>query len=190
MILDKTLKRKYFLKDYEPEWPRKFGEIKVLLQTVFKEKALRIAHVGSTAVVGMRAKPVIDVLVVVDKIEDFSKEKEQLMLAGYVWGENYVAPDTLIFYKEENDGSKTANIHVCERGSPIERLYFALRVFFRAFPEKAKEYSDLKAVNFALYPDDYPAYREAKSAFLLRIMQEAYDWADSKGIKLDGSEES
>ncbi len=78
------------------------------------------------------------------------------------------------------DGSKTENIHICEIGSPKEKQFLVMRDFFRTFPEKAKEYADLKEKNFALNPDDYPAYREAKAPFLAKMEQEAYAWYESK----------
>ena len=181
MTLDKNLKRKYFFQDYDPVWVKKFNEIKVFLQQVFGNKALKIEHVGSTSIPGMKAKPIIDVLVVVEKMEDFAEQKEKMISAGYEWGENYIAPNTLLFFKMAEDGSKTENIHICETGAPNEKQFLVMRDFFRAFPEKAKEYSDLKEKNQALYPDDYPAYRKAKAPFLQKIAQEAYEWY--KGVK-------
>ena len=64
---------------------------------------------------GMKAKPIIDVLVLVDNMEPFEVEKKLMIKAGYEWGENYIAPDTLIFYKLGPDGEKLENIHVCQK---------------------------------------------------------------------------
>lgn len=176
MTLDKNIKRKYSLNDYDPNWVTKFDEIKAFLKSVFGDEALKIEHVGSTSIPGMKAKPIIDALVVVENMEDFAEQKEKMTAAGYEWGENYIAPNTLIFYKIAGDGSKTENIHICEKGSTKEKQFLVMRDFFRTFPEKAKEYSDLKEKNHALHPDDYPAYRAAKAPFLQRIEQEAYNW--------------
>lgn len=176
--LDKNIKRKYLFNEYDPAWVEKFEEIKNLLQSVFREKAVKIEHVGSTSISGMKAKPLIDVLVVVSKIEDFLDEKEKMISLGYDWGENYVAPNSLLFFRMENDGSKTQNIHVLEIGSPKEKQFLVMRDFFRTFPEKAKEYSDLKEKNHNLFPTDYPAYREAKYSFLQKMEQEAYKWQE------------
>ncbi len=178
MDLDKNIKRKYFLENYDPIWIDKFNAIKLFLESVFKDKAIKIEHIGSTSIPGMKAKPLIDILVVVEKIEDFAEQKEKMTSAGYEYGENYIAPNTLIFYKMVKDGSKTENIHICESGSLKEKQFLIMRDFFRTFPEKAKEYSDLKEINFSLHPDDYPTYREAKSSFLQRMEQEAYEWVN------------
>jgi GrpB-like predicted nucleotidyltransferase (UPF0157 family) len=176
MKLDKNIKRKYFLENYNPMWVEKFNTIKILLQSIFKEKALKVEHVGSTSISGMKAKPIIDVLVVVEKIEDFLEEREKMISNGYLWEEEYIGPNTQLFYKTAEDGSKTENIHICEKDSPKEKQFLVMRDFFRTFSEKAKEYSDLKEKNQLLYPDDYPAYREAKASFLEKIEQEAYSW--------------
>ncbi len=176
MKLDKNIKRKYFLENYNRMWVEKFNTIKIFLQSIFKEKALKIEHVGSTSISGMKAKPIIDVLVVVEKIEDFLEEREKMISNGYLWEEEYIGPNTQLFYKMAEDGSKTENIHICEKDSPKEKQFLVMRDFFRTFSEKAKEYSDLKEKNQLLYPDDYPAYREAKASFLEKIEQEAYNW--------------
>ena len=69
------INRKYSLSEYDLNWISKFNSIKELLLKVFGDKALKIEHVGSTSVQGMRAKPLIDILVVVEKLEPFEKRK-------------------------------------------------------------------------------------------------------------------
>jgi GrpB-like predicted nucleotidyltransferase (UPF0157 family) len=174
--LDKNLKRKYSLSEHSPDWPLRFSVIKGFLSEVFKDKAVSIEHVGSTAVAGMVAKPIIDVLVVVKKMESFEEQKELMVNAGYEWGENYIAPNTLLFFKMRSDGEKLENIHVCEADAPKARQFIVMRDYLRLHPEKVKEYSDLKKENAKRYPDDYPAYREAKAPFLEKLETEAYEW--------------
>jgi len=177
--LDKNVKRKYFISDYDPKWISQFNDIKKFLQSVFGEKAIQIEHVGSTSIPGMAAKPLIDILVLVNRIEEFEKEKEEMIKAGYEWGENYIAPDTLLFFKTGTDGEKMENIHVCKKGSLKERQFLVMRDFLRTFPNKAKEYSDLKKKLFEQYPNDYPAYRSAKAPFLERVRDDAYAWEEN-----------
>ena len=180
MSLDKNTKRKYSISDYNPDWVNQFNSIKEFLTKVFGEKVIQIEHVGSTSILGMKAKLLIDILVVVKKMEDFIAQKEAMVNAGYEWGSDYIAPNTLLFFNLGPDGEKLQNIHVCEKDSPKARQFLVMRNFFRVFPDKAKEYSDLKEKNSILYADDYPAYRAAKAPFLTRMEQEAYAWEDSK----------
>lgn len=89
-----------------------------------------------------------------------------MIKAGYEWGENYIAPNTLIFFKLGSDGEKLENIHVCKQGSAEERQFIVMRDYLRTHPQKVKEYSDLKERNVSMYPNDYPAYCAAKASFL------------------------
>src|SRR5690349_18061362 len=117
MPLDKMQKREYSVIPYDPSWVVRFNEIKKILQNVFGEKALTIEHIGSTAIPGMSAKPVIDVLVTVPKIEPFKKEKEEMEKLGYQHGDDYIAPETIIFFKTGKGDRKTENIHICPKES-------------------------------------------------------------------------
>lgn len=178
--LDKNIKRKYAFSDYDPDWKNQFSDIQKFLFSVFGNKALAIEHVGSTSIEGMKAKPLIDVLVVVEKLEQFQEQKDSMTEAGYEWGENYIAPNTLLFFRLGSEGEKLENIHICEKGSAKERQFVVMRDFLRAHPKKVKEYSDLKEANALLYPNDYPAYRTAKAPFLQELEQEAYEWKASQ----------
>lgn len=178
--LDKTIKRKYLFSSYDPNWITKFEIIKKNISEIFGEKAIQIEHIGSTSIPGMRAKPIIDVLIIVKDIKNISEQIDKMVDVGYDWGENYIAPNTIIFFKCGPDGEKLENIHVCEANAPKVKQFLIMRDFFRAFPEKAKQYADLKELNFQKYPDDYPAYRAAKKPFLDEIEKEAYGWFESK----------
>jgi GrpB-like predicted nucleotidyltransferase (UPF0157 family) len=178
--LDTNIKRKYKVSEYTTDWVTKFEVIKRFVSEIFGEKALQIEHVGSTSIPGMKAKPLVDVLIVVEDIKDLSKETLAMVNDGYEWGENYIAPDTFLFSKTNPDGEKLENIHVCEVGALKTRQFLVMRDFFRAFPEKAKQYSDLKELNFKKYPDDYPAYRAAKTPFLQQMEKEAYEWEEGE----------
>jgi GrpB-like predicted nucleotidyltransferase (UPF0157 family) len=177
--LDKNINRKYSISDYDPDWIVRFGSIKDFVKNIFKDKALSIEHVGSTSISGMKAKPIIDVLITVKDIKDLSKEIDEMIRAGYECGENYIAPNTLIFFSVGPDGEKLENIHVCEINSFKAKQFIIMRDFFRVFPEKAKAYSDLKESNMQKFPDDYPAYRTAKKPFLDQIEKEAYEWFEN-----------
>lgn len=174
-----TVNRKYSLSEYDSSWVSKFSSIKVLLLGVFGDKVLQIEHVGSTSVSGMKAKPLIDVLVVVEKLEPFEKEKELMIEAGYEW-HYYPDPEGLAFSKFGNEGEKLEGIHLCEKISPWVRKFVAVRDYLRTHPEKVREYSELKQKNAELHPNDYPAYRNAKAPFLEQLKQEAYRWEEYK----------
>lgn len=178
--LDKNLKRKYAFVEYDPAWATQFNSIKGRVAEIFKGKALAIEHIGSTSIPGMKAKPLIDVLVVVTDIKDLSQEAAAMTRLGYEWGENYIAPDTLLFFNVGPDGKKLENIHVCESGAPKERQFLIMRDYLRTFPDKVQEYSRIKEANYLNHPDDYPAYRAAKAPYLAALEQEAYAWNEGR----------
>ncbi len=91
---DKLQKRKYLIENYNPSWVTQFETIKKNLDHVFGKKALAREHIGSTSIPGMKAKPLIDVLVTVGTYEPFLLEKEKMVKFGYEWGENYIAPES------------------------------------------------------------------------------------------------
>jgi GrpB-like predicted nucleotidyltransferase (UPF0157 family) len=175
-MLDKNIKRKYLLEPYNPEWVNQFEVIKNNIQDVFKEKALQIEHVGSTSIPGMFAKPLIDILIIVENIDDLLEETEKMQSLGYLYGKEYIEPRSLLFFKMTDEEQKLENIHVYEKDSPKTKQFIVMRDYFRTFPEKAKDYSELKRKNFEQFPNDYPAYRLAKTPFLQKVEQEAYDW--------------
>lgn len=169
MIPDKNIKRTYTIEPYNPDWVLKFQKIKEILQSVFSNKALFIEHVGSTSIPGMSAKPLIDALVIVEKMEAFEDEKKKMIDIGYDWGENYIGPNTIIFWKTVGGDRKIENIHICVRNSYKAKQFIDMRDYMRNHPEVCKEYSDLKISLKEQFPDDYPAYRAGKKPLLDKI---------------------
>ncbi len=177
-MLDKNQKRPYSLEDPSDYWVKKFSEVKEILKSVFREKATMIEHIGSTSI-GIKAKPLLDVLVVVKDIRDIFKEKEKMKEFGYLWEDEYIAPDTAFIYKLDGD-RKIENIHVVPPGHYKIDEFVLKRDYFRAHPDKAKEYEDLKIKLNEQHPNDYPAYRAGKAAFLLEIEKLAKEWGGRK----------
>lgn len=178
---NKDLKRQYSIQPYDPEWISQFESIKEKLIPIFKNKAVSIEHVGSTSIPGMSAKPLIDVLITIKLIEPFIEEKKAMEAEGYLWGENYIEPNSIIFYKENpEDKSKTENIHVCVEGSGKALQFIQTRDYVRAHPERAAAYSELKKQLVLQYPGDYPAYRAEKKSFLDETERLTIEWLKSQ----------
>jgi len=180
MILDKMKKRQYSVVEYNPAWSKKFDEIKKELSSVFGSKALNIQHVGSTSIQGVSSKPVIDVLITVSQIESLDDEKQKMVDIGYQWGENYIEPNSLLFFKEKEDESKTENIHICIEGSPKAIQFVTTRDYLRAHPERAKAYGDLKIKLKEKYFNDYPTYRAGKKSFQDETERLTQAWIQKK----------
>ena len=165
------LKRPYRIEPYNPEWRTKYERIQNDITESFGNKALMIQHVGSTSIPGMSAKAVIDVLVTIAHIEPFIHEKEEMVRRGYKWEDEYINPNTILFYQAKEDEEKLVNIHVVEKGSFDEEKLLLTTNYLKAHPERVQMYKDLKASLYKQYPDDYPAYRAGKQDFLKETQQ-------------------
>lgn len=164
---------------YDPAWPACFeAEAAELRRLLPPELIGRIEHFGSTAVPGLAAKPIIDMMVAVPSLavvaqriapiltglgyEFFWRDAERgLPGIAYAW-----------FIKRDAEGRRTHHIHCLEaRSSEWERLLF--RDYLRAHPEAAREYDALKRRIAEKHPDDRVAYSKAKTGFIRRVMKAA-----------------
>ncbi len=164
---------------YDPKWPGLFAEEKEhLLACLPREIIGRIEHFGSTAVPGLAAKPVIDMLVEVRSLEETRRKIVPILEAQgyeYFWRPT-LGDDTPPFYawfiKRDSEDRRTHHIHMVE--SYFEhwnRLIF--RDYLRAHPEAAGEYQRLKMHLAERYPQDRVAYTRGKTDFILEVMEQA-----------------
>lgn len=160
---------------YDPAWPRMFEEEKAHLLACFPDGIIRrTEHFGSTAVEGLAAKPIVDMLVEVRSLEETKTRIAPVLEAqgyDYFWrpsfGDN-VPPFYAWFIKRDGTGSRTHHIHMVEADYDLwDRLLF--RDYLIAHPEAAKEYEVLKLRLARDFPNDRVAYTNGKSEFCNRI---------------------
>src|SRR5205807_1408597 len=130
-----------------------------------------VQHVGSTAVPGLPAKPIIDIAVALDQLETFHRLIEPLEKVGYRHMVEFKIPGEVFFRK--NAG--TYHLHVLELNSPYWQNYLFFRDYLRRHPRTAREYFELKKTLAARYPDDRPAYTRGKATFIESILHRARD---------------
>ena len=170
----------YSIENYNPDWVSKYITIKSFLQKVFGKKAIMIEHVGSTSIVGMKAKPLIDVLLVVKNINDIFDETEKMKSNDYNLRKKVLDINSLLFEKGILE-NKTENIHVFEIDSSRIDRFLDTRDYLRAHPERVKKYEELKQKIYQQFPNDYYSYRDAKGNFMEETNVLAKNWR--KGIK-------
>lgn len=164
---------------YDPAWPALFAEEAAHLRALLPAELIgRIEHFGSTAVPGLAAKPIIDMLVEVRSMEDVAQRIAPLLQAEayeFFWrAPEHGLPgmDYAWFIRRDAAGRRTHHIHFLEAGSSEwERLLF--RDYLRAHPEAARAYGALKLRIAAEHPDDRVAYARAKTRFVREAMQAA-----------------
>ena len=164
---------------YEPEWPKRFRSLAAELRAALGEVALRIDHIGSTAVPGLAAKPIIDIQVSVASFEPFEPICRPLERRGYVWRADN--PDRTKRYFRERPGTARKHIHVRTHGSWSEQFALLFRDYLRSRPDLASRYAALKCELAAMYRNDRSAYTDAKSPFIWSVMAEASDWSQEIG---------
>lgn len=166
---------------YDDRWPARFAEWRARLATALGPVALRIEHVGSTAVSGLAAKPIIDIQVSVPNTEDEAAyrsaiESTGLQLRAREPGHRYFRPPA--------DRPREVHVHVCAAGSAWEREHLLFRDYLRAHPAARQAYAELKRDLSRRYSDDRLAYTDAKSAFILDTLDAANIWAAAEGWSL------
>lgn len=167
----KTGQKEYSIEDYDPKWLNKFDSLKTFLQRVFGAKALQIEHVGSTSIVGMRAKPIIDVLLIVPDMKDLRSEKSRMEALGYTSRQNYIADNSLFFCKEVL-GKRLALVHVLPFGHPRIASLLDKRDYLRTQPDEARKYQTIKMILAKQFPKDYLSYKKGKSHYLNEELEE------------------
>ena len=179
--IQRATREEITLVPYDPRWPESFRlEKEHLLSCLPPALVRRIEHFGSTAVPGLAAKPVVDMLVEVTDLEETRASIAPLLEAQgyeYFWRPtfgNEGPPFYAWFIKRDpRTGARTHHIHMVEDhfDSCWQSLIF--RDHLRAHPEVAREYEELKRDLAARFPNDRQAYTRGKDAFIARVTAEA-----------------
>jgi len=158
---------------YDPAWPRTFDALATQLAATLGDLAVGIEHVGSTAVPGLAAKPIVDVDVVVRRDEDLADARTRLSAAGYTsLGDLGVAGREAF---RAPPGAPRHHLYVCASGAAALRAHLLLRDALRADPDLAVAYGTLKAELAERFRDDRDSYTEGKSAFIRSVLMRERD---------------
>lgn len=164
---------------YDPKWPGLFSQVGRTLRLALGETALRIDHIGSTAVPGLDAKPVIDIQISVAELEPTDPYRTPLESIGYIFRADN--PDLTKRYFRETPGQRRTHIHVRRAGSWAEQCALLFRDYLRAHIEDAQRYAKLKHQLAEKYGEDRLGYTEAKSPFIWGIFHKANLWSQVTG---------
>ena len=164
---------------YDPAWPERFAELGRELRGGLGGVALRIDHIGSTAVPGLAAKPIIDIQISVAAFEPLDAFRMPLERLGYVYRADN--PERTKRYFREPPGRRRTHVHVRRAGSFSEQWALLFRDYLRVRREVAAEYAALKRRLAAQFRDDRRGYTRAKGPFLWAIIRRADEWAQAQG---------
>ena len=164
---------------YDPAWPERFAELGRELRGGLGGVALRIDHIGSTAVPGLAAKPIIDIQISVAAFEPLDAFRQPLERLGYVYRADN--PERTKRYFREPPGRRRTHLHVRRAGSFSEQWALLFRDYLRVHHEVAAEYAALKRRLAAQFRDDRRGYTQAKVPFLWAVIRRADEWAQAQG---------
>jgi GrpB-like predicted nucleotidyltransferase (UPF0157 family) len=154
------------LVDYDPGWVRAFDEERSRLFAVLGEKVRSVEHYGSTAVPGLRAKPIMDILVGVATISQWVHCKQPLERLGYDYAANAGVPEHHIFGRGRDKTERTHLVHVVEFDGPSWRSNLAFRDALRSDPSLRAAYELEKERAITAAPTGRPQYNMIKRAFI------------------------
>lgn len=154
---------------HHPGWAEAFESERQRLAVALGAAARGIEHYGSTAVQGLPAKPILDILVGVAPPDDWRLCHDPLLALGYDYAENAGVPDHHIFGRGRDRTERTHLVHVVEFGgiSWVENLAF--RDALRCDAELRQRYLALKMAAVAAAPDDRPRYNALKQGFIADV---------------------
>jgi GrpB-like predicted nucleotidyltransferase (UPF0157 family) len=164
---------------YDPRWPEMFEQERIHLVACLPDDLIRrIEHFGSTAVPGLSAKPVVDMLIEVVSLDETKKHIVPILEAqgyDYFWRPSW-GDDTPPFYawfiKRDESGNRTHHIHMVESHfEHWDRLLF--RDYLMEHPNIAKEYGNLKIRLSGMHQNDRIAYTQAKGEFIKQVTEKA-----------------
>lgn len=159
---------------YDPAWPAQFADQRDRTSTLLTPwLAAAVEHIGSTAVAGMPAKPVVDVLALVRSLDEARAAVPALEADGWLfWPDDPCRHYRLWFLRPRPD-ARTHHLQVVEHGHPHARALLAFRDALRADPGLRKDYADLKKHLSGEHRGNRNAYTNAKSDFVEQVLHSA-----------------
>jgi GrpB-like predicted nucleotidyltransferase (UPF0157 family) len=163
---------------YNPEWAKAFEiEARGVAEALGGNVAI-VHHIGSTAIPGIYAKPIIDLLVeVVDliRVDDIDRTRSMVALGYEVMGEFGIV-GRRYFRKDNRVGDRTHHVHIFEVGSAQVERHLAFRDYAIAHPAVAREYGELKRKLAEQHPTDIDSYMDGKDKFIKEMDKGAAQW--------------
>jgi GrpB-like predicted nucleotidyltransferase (UPF0157 family) len=172
------------LRPYDVRWEEAYRTTEARLREIVGSLAIAIEHVGSTAVPGLVAKPILDIALAFPDRATLDEAATQLSLAGYEWRGDVREAGGVVFV-EGPESVRTAHLHLVERDDPQWDRYVRFRDLLRTDREIRVEYEGVKVGLAARLPHDRAAYTDGKDEFIREALKPPEGWAvDCPGVRL------
>ncbi|KAM3093829.1 GrpB family protein [Phormidesmis sp. 146-12] len=161
---------------HDPNWWEAFEVESQRVTDALGENVVAIHHIGSTAIPGIYAKPIIDLLVEVKDIVKVDGQSSSMESLGYeVMGE-YGILGRRYFRKNSQEGVRTHHVHTFKLGSDQVERHLAFRDYMVAHPEDAQRYSELKRELARKHLQNVDEYVDGKDGFIKEMDKKAAQW--------------
>ncbi|MES5939695.1 MULTISPECIES: GrpB family protein [unclassified Bacillus cereus group] len=172
------MKQRITIEEYNIKWESEFNKLQTIINDAMEELVLSVEHVGSTAVKGLVAKPILDIDIVIEDYEIFHEVVKGLETIGYYHQADWSFEGREVFGKKDAfvpwDGERTVwmehHLYVCDKNSEELRRHIAFRDYLREHEDVAIEYGSLKKV-LARESKNRASYSEGKTAFITSILE-------------------
>lgn len=166
--------------NHDARWAARFEDEARRISGVLGSAVTRIHHIGSTAIPGIPAKPIIDILLEVSSLPAIDSRTSALEALSYEAKGEFGIPGRRYFRRDDASGVRTHHLHAFRCGAPEVDRHLAFRDYLRAFPDVAADYGALKRSLVEAHPDSSERYVEGKSAFVLEQQARALRWVTER----------
>jgi GrpB-like predicted nucleotidyltransferase (UPF0157 family) len=165
---------------HEPEWARTAEREAGRLREALGPALVAVHHIGSTAVPGLRAKPIVDLLPVARSLAEVDAKRSALEALGYLWrGEDGIPGRRYCVLFAATPGRRVAQLHVYEADADDVARHLRFRDYLRAHAGEARAYEAVKLRAQVLHPQDVLAYNDAKAGWIRGCLERAAAWDGS-----------
>ncbi len=171
--------QRVYLLPHDPQWAEEYARESARVLAAIGDIAVTVHHIGSTAIPGISAKPIIDMLAVVTDVGLLDERSQKLAGLGYeVMGE-FGIPGRRYFRKDNAEGIRTHHIHAFAEGSTEIDRHLVFRDYLRGHREDAERYDHLKQELARQFPLDIGRYTDGKDDLIREIDARAAQWRAS-----------
>ncbi len=172
---------------HDPQWRTQFSREADTITRALGPIRHELHHVGSTSIVGICAKPIIDMLLLVDDLRALDADESALTGLGYEAKGEFGIPERRYFRKDSPEGMRTHHLHAFVFGSHGAVRHIAFRDYMNAHPDAAAEYSALKRALASHHANDAASYIAGKDAFVKHHEALALSWWAARTSRARGA---
>jgi GrpB-like predicted nucleotidyltransferase (UPF0157 family) len=170
--------------EHDPRWADLARSELARIRQTLGALAVRVEHVGSTAVPDLAAKPIIDLQLSVNELRPEDAYVTPLANLGYLFVPDPLWPD-YHFFALPHGRPRTHHLHVCQAGSNHESRHLVVRDYLRTHHREAQQYEDLKRDVAERHAGDRLAYIAGKDQYLSALELRALEWAGTRALPED-----